>query len=281
LKPNHLGLHETQGGSVAAVSRLVDDRDRPRDPTHSALKLLIDACGLEAVDPGRQPKPVGKEKRVRAVLEWTLTHDVPRGGEFVRRLIAEIRGCGGFRPASPNYVGEDPIANTVDAFRSAGFDLSADGDLRPRLLETLEGLEVTEALRAYVVRIRQGYADAALVVGTGKDLLEATSAHVIAERYGSPPASGINFPTLLGQAFVAVGLATPEDMKREGEPATRNVERRLFELGIAINTLRNKQGTGHGRPFLPFVGLDDARTATEAMAVIAELLLNALRRPPG
>jgi len=51
---------------------------------------------------------------------------------------------------------------------------------------------------------------------------------------------------------------------------------RLYELGCAVNRLRNTEGTGHGRPFLPNVTDGEARTAVEAMGMIAGRLLDAL-----
>ena len=134
---------------------------------------------------------------------------------------------------------------------------------------------MTDALRSYVRRAKRGVEDAALGVGTGKDLLEATAAHVVREKFGGY-SSNANFPTLLGQAFVAVGLATPHDPKEPGEPPRRDVERALYGLGCAVNRLRNKEGTGHGRPWLPGVSQGEARNAVEAMGIIAERLLDAL-----
>jgi hypothetical protein len=94
-----------------------------------------------------------------------------------------------------------------------------DGDLRLRLLDSLTGLELPDALDAYVRRAKRGAADAALVTGTGKDLLEAVAAYALQQRYGSYPATS-NFPTLLGQVFVALGLATPQDPAMPGEQPT-------------------------------------------------------------
>jgi hypothetical protein len=48
----------------------------------------------------------------------------------------------------------------------------------------------------------------------------------------------------------------------------------MYELACAINQLRNKEGTGHGRPWLPSVTELESRTAIESMGVIAERLLN-------
>ena len=69
--------------------------------------------------------------------------------------------------------------------------------------------------------------------------MEATAAHVLVTRYGQY-SSGDNFPTLLGQAFVALAMSVPNDGK-DDTPINR-LDRGLFEAACAINTLRNKQG---------------------------------------
>ncbi|WP_223258730.1 abortive infection family protein [Trinickia symbiotica] len=53
-----------------------------------------------------------------------------------------------------------------------------------------------------------------------------------------------------------------------GEPARRQAERSVFELAIALNRLRNKEGTGHGRPLLSSVSDADTRLAIEGMGAI-------------
>ena len=161
---------------------------------------------VESADP---PERAGKEKRVRAVLGWAIESDEVAVRKFVSYLISELRGCGGFRPESSNYVGPDPIENARAAFRSEGFDLTLDGLLLPIEFDGLTGPEATEALRSYARRAARGVDDDPLVVGTSKDLLEATAAHVVTERFVSYPETA-NFPTLLGQAFVALDLATTE-----------------------------------------------------------------------
>jgi hypothetical protein len=248
---------------IVAVSRLVDDAQTDRrDPSHSDLKFLFKQVGLADAD---LTTPAGKEKRVRQVLSWAMEHDPDRGERLVARLIAAIKGSGGFRLGSANYVGEDAINTARATFAAEGFELTEDGDLQPVLLQGLDHPATPIVLRSYVRRASRGAADAALVVGTGKDLLEATAAYVLVTRYGAC-SERADFPTLLG-------LATPQDRREQGEPAWRDVERRLFEAGCAINRLRNKEGTGHGRHFPPNVSEAQARTAIQTMGAIAGLLL--------
>ena len=127
---------------------------------------------------------------------------------------------------------------------------SSHGELRPAALDSMSGAELTETLGAVRPRAQKGAEDAELLVGTGKDLLEAISAHVLCECWGQNPAQS-NFPTLLGQAFVALELKTPADNPTNGEPPQHRLHRALYEAACAVNTLRNREGTGHGRPWLP------------------------------
>ncbi len=265
---------------IVAVSHLVDDAQTPtREPSHSDLEFQIVRAALTAGDPKSQGQVVGKAKRVRAALSWALENSPDNAEVFVAALISMLRGKGGFRKASPNYVGDDAIADAIEAFRTEGFVLSADGDLHPTSIDTLSGVHLTDALEAYVRRARRGSEDAALLVGAGKDLLEAAAAHVISERFGSYPQQA-NFPTLLGQAFVSVGMTTPQTASVPGEPPQFRLQRALYEAGCAVNAHRNKQGTGHGPPWLPTVSVGEARAATQLTGIIAGFLLASHKHQP-
>lgn len=265
---------------ITALAKLVDDAQTDtREPSHSDLEFLIKRFALQAGDPKAQGMLVGKAKRVRATLGWALENRLEAGEKLAAAIIAQVRGCGGFRPASPNFVGSESIENLADAFRLEGYVLSETGELSPAVLDTLSGAALSEALQAYVRRAKRGVADAALVVGTAKDLLEAIAAHILVERYGRY-ASQSNFPTLLGQTYSALGLPTPQSPRVAGEPVQHRLARALFDSACAVNGLRNKQGTGHGRPWLPTVTDAEARTAVEVMGVIGEYLLHVHKALP-
>lgn len=261
-----------------ALARVVDDAQATtREPSHSDIEFCITKAKLTAGDPKSQGQVVGKAKRVRAVLSWAIENHFDGGRAMVGQLAAMVKACGGFRADSPNYVGEDAISGLREALASEGFVLGSDGDLRPRVLDTLVGAELTEALEAYVRRAQKGAEDAALLAGTGKDLVEATAAHVLREVWSknNPPH---NFPTLLGQAFITLGLKTPQDQPVNGEPPQHRLQRALYEAACALNTLRNKEGTGHGRPWPPSVTAEEARHAVQVMGTVAGLLLRTLKQ---
>lgn len=261
-----------------SVARLVDDAQQDRrDPSHSDIEFCIRQCQLLPGDPNTQGQTVGKAKRVRAVLTWAIDNSFDNGRGFVGKLIALVRSHGGFRSVSSNFVGDDAIAGLRDTFASEGFVLTSDGDVQAAALDSLSGTEMTAALASYVRRAQRGANDAALVVGTGKDLLEAIAAHVLRECWNNsnPPH---NFPAALGQAFVALDLKTPADQSVAGEPPQNRLQRALYDAACAVNTLRNKEGTGHGHPWLPTVTPDEARHATQVMGVVGDLLLRTLHK---
>ncbi len=117
--------------------------------------------------------------------------------------------------------------------------------------------------------------DAALLAGTGKDLLEAVAKHVLDLKWGQHPKN--NFPTLLGQAFVSLGMATPAAKSAQDGSPQQRYEKALYEMGCAVNMLRNKEGTGHGRPFLPSLTQAEAVNAVQAMGVICDYMLQKLK----
>jgi len=263
---------------IFALARLVDDaQSETRVPSHSDLDFQISKAGLSQGDPKAQGQLVGKAKRVRGVLSWALENNVASGQKLVSSLLAFLQSHGGFRQESPNYCGSEPIANVISTFKAEGCMLTPDGRLLPQVLDNLSGAALTDALMLYVKRAKQGAEDAALLTGTSKDLVEATAAHILQSRNGSYPA-GANFETLLGMAFVAVGLSTPQHPVVSGEPAQAKAERGMFNLAIGINTMRNKHGIGHGRPWLPNVTDVEARAAIQFMGTIAEWLLHAHAR---
>jgi len=259
---------------IEAVARLVDDAQAEvkREPTHSTLTFHIGQAKLLAGDPAHVGHTVGKAKRVRAVLSWSIEHAQTAGARFAATLIGVIKGSGGFRPSSPNYVGDDALADAIEALAAEGYVLERDGSIRPLLLDSLSGRELSKALAAYVRRAKRGALDAALVTGTAKDLLEATAKHVLVVKFSTEPTM-TNFPTLLAQAFMALNLCIAKE--RATTPQER-LEAALFELGCAVNALRNAEGTGHGRPFPATVTEHEARSAIEGMGIVAERMLAAL-----
>jgi len=263
---------------IIALAKLVDDSQEEgwREPNHSDIDELVSRANLDEADPKKSGKPVGKAKRIRAILNWAFVNNHSAGEFFVGALISVICGYGGFRDSSHNYVGKDAIQSAINAFRAEGYNLSYDGELGPMVLDNLTEDELTDALMAYVRRARKGMLDAALLAGTGKDLLEAVAKHVLNIKWNQGNKI-LDFQTLLGQAFVALDMTTPGHKKNLKMNPISKYECALYELGCAVNSLRNKEGTGHGRPFLTSISPEEASNAVQAIGLIAEYMLMKLR----
>lgn len=268
-----------------AMAQLVDDSNNNgnyREPSHADIEFQVNAAGLAGQDPKQQGQTIGKARRVRAILCGAMEANPDAGSRFANGLLAKIRACGGFREASANFVGREAVENAKAAFDAEGFVLAEDGNLSAKVLGALRGAEMTAALRAYAVRAQKGAEDAALVAGTGKDLLEATAAHVLQTLNGGYP-TGANFQALLGMAFIALELAVPEIPEQAGESPVKAMERGLFVTALGVNRVRNRQGTGHGRPWLPTLTGEEAKAAIEIVGTVADYMLAKLakreRRP--
>ncbi|MGC5328193.1 abortive infection family protein [Brevibacillus sp. SYSU BS000544] len=263
---------------ILSVSKMIDDSltENKREPSHSELDFLFGQVKLQHVDPKSLGQTVGKYKRVRAVLNWAMENDNDAGERLLTKLIELIRGCGGFRQDSPNYVGKEAINNAISAFRSEGYDLSLNGELNSLVLDNLTEKDMTEALQAYVRRAKRGSMDAALLAGTGKDLLEAVAKHILLVKWGQTNTNN-NFPFLLGQAFTALNLATSQAKAEPNESPMKRYERSLYELGCSVNAIRNKEGTGHGRPFLPNISQKEAANLIQSIGIVADYLLMKLK----
>jgi hypothetical protein len=186
---------------VISISQLVDDSGLSRKPSHADIETQIQRFHLEKGDPRFHGQTVGKAKRVFAILSWAFENDFEAGERFSGALLTMIKGFGGFRESSPNFVGIEAIRNLQAGLKREGVYLTNDGDTTPVVLENLTDMEMEKALEVYIRRAKKGASDAALLTGTSKDLLEAVAAHVLNKVWGKYPHTA-NFPTLLGQAFL-------------------------------------------------------------------------------
>jgi len=263
---------------IVSLSKLIDDSQvESREPTHYDLEVQIGKADLTKADPKHQGQVVGKAKRLRATLNWAIENNPQAGGKLIDLVLSHVRAVGGFRETSPNYVGREQILNAISAFDSEGYSLSETGDIRPKILDSLKGRDLTEALHAYALRAKKGSEDAALLSGTGKDLLEAVAKHIIQIKFGYHPTNA-NFPTLMGQAYAALQMATPETPKELNETAIKEYERAIFNMALAINRVRNKEGTGHGRLCISALSEKDAHSIIESVGIVTEFLIERLKQ---
>lgn len=75
-------------------------------------------------------------------------------------------------------------------------------------------------------------------------------------------------------------MMTPKTPPQPGELPQCRLHRALHDAVSAVNTLRDTQGTGHGRPWLPSVSEGEARASVQLMGIVAGFLLNAHKSNP-
>jgi hypothetical protein len=211
------------------------------------------------------------------VLADAASFHQEQGDGLVADLLGALRACGSFLADSKNYPGEEAIRALRAAFDREGFLLDADGNLRPKSLENLQGAALTEALNAYVHRALQGDSDAALLVGTAKDLTEATARHVLVEARGTYERHD-NFGTTLTLANELLDLTTPPAslLSSLDLDPVKAMQQALFLAALAGNQYRNREGTGHGRPAPSQAHPRDGRVAAEVAGVVSALLLESM-----
>lgn len=257
-------------------------------PTHDELDRAVVRAGLAQGDPGpggraRDGTPVGKTKRLRALFVFATDHDSKAGVLMARHLVDLMRADGMFEPRLDGYAGESKVGRLREAFDRLGYDLDAWGALRPKVLDNLEGTALTDALQVLVARMNANPDDAALQIGSGKELDEAAARHVLMDKLGDYPTGGSvgSFPMTLARAFQVLDLEVPPDLSGQLSPDPhRQVQQCLFLLGLAVNRLRNDAGTGHGKPDRPRrtapLTPAEGRLVARATALLAGRLLDEL-----
>lgn len=248
-----------------------------KGPSHDELNRVFAKSNFARFDPQNdESATVGKLKRVRGALLDGSESDQPAALQFVRDLTAMLKARGCFTPGD-QYAGELVIRAAQDAMKGVGWRLDASGNLYPERLSALEGRDLSEALGQYVRRIQRAGDDDALTIGTAKELLEAAARHVMVEQTGSYDKKA-DFPTTLFRASTSLGTGVPtsrmiEDL--DSDPS-RAVEQGLALTALAINRLRNAEGTGHGRPQATRATRRQGTIAAHAAAAICYVLLHEL-----
>ena len=238
---------------------------------------MVTRAGLSDAEPDSHPDgKQGKVKRLRTILGFARDRMPSEGEKFVKMFVDQVRASGGFRIDAADCPGAETVDALRAAFRRAGFELDPEGNLRPTVLDNLDGVELTEALLTYVRRAQLGSEDAELVIGTAKNLEEATVRHVLKEMTGEYSTAGprAHFPKALFDAFYVLD-PTGSEAQLDQDPY-RAFQQALFLLACAVNRLRNDRGDGHGRPEPSAATALQGKLSAKSAGLVCEFLLAAL-----
>lgn len=163
--------------------------------------------------------------------------------KLIEEVAAELHRYCIYR--APHEGLSQDIDNLRKTLASAGWQLRADGTLLRSGDISIEtgGREV---LRQQIDRLYSVGDDVAHVLGLTKDTLEATARYIIKER-GEAVGKNHSMHQLVGQAMDLLGLSRkPADDTVEAK-AVAMLHQSITRNAEALNSLRNDQGTGHGR----------------------------------
>ncbi|MFI2664125.1 abortive infection family protein [Micromonospora carbonacea] len=120
-----------------------------------------------------------------------------------------------------------------------------------------------EAIQDQFQRLRAAAAanDRPLVVGSAKDLVEAT-ARVVLDARGRPAGSGEEYDKVLGDAHRAIEYQVGPGVS--ADDAVRRAASSARKLATQLRDLRNTYGTGHGRSALPVLEDEVLETCVDA-----------------
>ncbi|MFJ2352684.1 abortive infection family protein [Glutamicibacter sp. NPDC087673] len=245
-------------------------------PSHSVLTRVFKTAGMSDHDPyDPETQTPNKQQRVLAVASVGS-----RKSETARKLVDSLLNA--LRLHGSFSLSEDQ--QRVDTLRSAlthsGWGLTTDGRL-----EQLGKIDFETGGRAaldeQLNRLRRNVDDPAAVLGGAKELLEAIAKFVL-EEGGLPLDPRVPFPGLIEISFERLGLLPAVvNNSVEGSKQIHDIYRSAKKIIIAVNELRNLQGTGHGRTLPTGVTVEAARYVIREATHVAELMLTTHDRQMG
>ena len=250
-------------------------------PSHRELAEVFHKAGVSDLDPAHESQDgASKEVRVRIVL-GRVSQDhrrIQAAGGLVRDLLARMRVFGSFDEDAETQADPKVLRALRDSLETEGWVLDSRGRLSPLVLTEIDNASLRPALDAQIARLRNAPEDAALLLGTAKELLESSARYVLDE-LSQPARKNASFDELMHLARERLGLLPKQvDAEDAAGRAVRKAYDGLGKVAEAVNELRNIEGTGHGRTLLPATSPATARALVEASAVLSQVMLSTLDR---
>ncbi|MFC7458047.1 abortive infection family protein [Brachybacterium sp. GCM10030267] len=223
-----------------ALRRLME---RAMYPSHAGLDDIFARRHIDVPEIDVQGERMSKVRRLRAAFEQADA----QGEDAVKWLVADVIDEMRFHDVF-SHPGEERlelVERLRAALASAGAILDADG----RIQRGYAGPEISAGGRETVDRLqgklRKGDLDPGSILGTSKDLLEATAKHLLHEH--EPEARPADMPGIVTQAMRAAGLTTnANEIDSPNAKAIAGLRGQVVKTAAAVAPLRNNGGDGHG-----------------------------------
>ena len=255
-------------------------------PTHSVLTGVFGRAGYGRVAPydrdNLQLQP-NKQERVRRTVIAAVC-DPARSRDLVDGLLSQYRAFGFFRPnkdPAAEAIRQERVTAAASAFARVYWELTQQGELRPAGVGAVISTEGRPAIEEQLDRLRRATEDPGLMLGTAKEMLESTAKYVL-EEFSVPYTAKTDFDHLWHLARDRLGLIPQSvDTTRAGGEEVREILQSSWSIARMTNTLRNHEGTGHGRTLPTSVTPDIANLVVREACSVAELVLATLDRRLG
>lgn len=249
-------------------------------PSHSALTTTFLGIGYGPPDDTYRPGVMGGVNKQQRVTNAFIFSD-RRGNmrHLVENLLMDLRSDGTFNSAHSET--KQLVGQLRSALLHSGWTLDEAGNLFP--LGTID-LDTggRQSLEDQLARLHRNTEDAGLQIGTAKELLEAVAKFVLDAVGKNEAEHKMEYPQLIALAIECLDLHPKTvDADLPGGKAVREVRQAARQIAIAVNELRNAQGTGHGRTLPTGVSAEMARYVSREAASLAQWLLSELKTQYG
>lgn len=212
-------------------------------PSQSGLDDIFRKRGIDVPQIDDRGESWNKVRRLRAAFDAATVQGEVAVKWLVVDIVEEMRFKDVFTSRDPTSL--ELIEELRVALAGAGANLDLEGRIHPRYA----GPEVAAGERDTVDRLqkilRKDDLDPGSILGTAKDLLEATAKHLLREH--DPEARPGDMPGIVTQAMSAAGLPTkPNEIDSPNAKAIAGLRNQVTKTAAAVAPLRNNGGDGHG-----------------------------------
>ena len=212
-------------------------------PSRGGLDAIFGKLAINSPETDRQGSSISKVTRLRRAFDQADARGEQAVVNLVKELIEEMRFKGVF--SSTDEQTQELVSALRASLVQAGARLTDEGRLEPLTLGPAIEAGGRETVNRLQSRLRDPLLDPGAILGTSKDLLEATAKHLLKEH--SPEVRAGDMPGVVGQAMRAAGLSTiPGEIDSTNAKAVAALRQQVIKTAEAVTSTRNTGGDGHG-----------------------------------
>lgn len=212
-------------------------------PTHDGLDDAFASVGMTIPRDTPSGESITKPRRMRTAFETADSNGLQATRRLISALVDELRHRDVFQHPAPEIVAA--VQAVRQLITEGGATLTTDGFITTAVAFPTVDAGQRETVDRLIARLRRNDQDPASILGTAKDLLEATSKHVLHER--APQQRQKDMPNIVYEAMEALDLSTkPSSINGPSAGAIAQLHQLIARTAQAVTASRNDGGDGHG-----------------------------------